>query len=96
MKTVAMGPEEACAKNPLLDLAKSLQLSELTLRMVQGSGCKLPAEWKFAVLKRPQEPDEAKLWEAVQEYRGTDPGAIEALAKANVVVHEPKVKGCTA
>ena len=87
--------EESVVTNPLLDLAKALQLSDITLRKVHETGCESPAEWKFAVLECPQEPDEAKLWEAVQEYRGTDPGAIGALARAHVVVQAPKVKGST-
>ena len=37
----------------LVTLAKALDLPEKTIQMVAMSGCETPADWKFAILRKP-------------------------------------------
>ena len=50
------------------------------IRMVEASGCETPADWKFAVLKKPEDEAEAFFWDAVQSAGALDVGAMMVIA----------------
>ena len=66
--------------NALVALAKALALPEGVIRMVETSGCETPADWRFAVLTKPQDEHEALLWNAVQSAGALDVGGMVFIA----------------
>ena len=66
--------------NALVALARALALPEGIIQMVQASGCETPADWRFAVLVKPQDEHEALLWSAVQSAGALDVGAMVVIA----------------
>ena len=66
--------------NALVMLAKALDLPAKTIQMVAMSGCETPADWKFAVLRKPEDESEALRWDAVQSAGASDVGAMMVIA----------------
>ena len=78
----AATPPEKGEDKRLVRLAMELGIPpHLLLQEVKASGCETLADWKFAVIKEPDESHAKRLWKAVQGAPALDLGGMEMLAK---------------
>ena len=68
--------------SPLEVLATALDMPAHVFAKIRSSGCETPAEWKYSFLEKPDDRDEARLWQSVQQAEALDVGAVVRMTVA--------------